>query len=144
MYNINKFTKYMKKIVILSICFFISSCATVFSGTSQNINIEVVDTATNNFIDGCTCILNDPRGASYTITTNPAVVSVARGNGSIVINCKKEGYRQLNMAVGDSFNATTVVNVLFWPGFIVDAISGSYKKYPSHYVISMEKITSAP
>ena len=38
----------MKKIVIFAICFFLSGCATVFSGTSQNINVKVVDTATNN------------------------------------------------------------------------------------------------
>ncbi|XVN44021.1 MAG: hypothetical protein RCG16_08350 [Rickettsia hoogstraalii] len=53
---------------------------------------------------------------------------------------QKEGYKQLNIAVGDNFNSVTLINVLFWPGFIVDALSGSYKKYPSHYLVAMENI----
>lgn len=64
-----------------------------------------------------------------------------RTSGGIQVQCRKDGYRQLNTAVGDDFNAVTLVNVLFWPGFIVDAVSGSYTKYPSHYLVSMEKIT---
>jgi hypothetical protein len=74
--------------------------------------------------------------------SNPGSAIVSRSNGSLQVNCKKEGYIQLNTAVGDSFNSTTLVNVLFWPGFIVDAVTGAYKKYPSHYVVSMEKAKS--
>jgi len=75
----------------------------------------------------------------YVTHSNPATVMVNRGHGTINIDCSKPGYTQLNFAVGNSFNAVTIVNVLFWPGFIVDAASGSMKKYPSHYVVSMKK-----
>jgi len=60
--------------------------------------------------------------------------------GSVQVNCVKEGYRQLDTSVGESFSGATALNVLFWPGLIVDAASGAYKKLPSHYVTSMEKI----
>ena len=81
----------------------------------------------------------DGSGASHVISSNPGQATVSKARGSIRIDCKKSGYTQLNMAVGESFNAVTVVNVLFWPGFIVDAMTGAYKDLPSHYVVSMKK-----
>jgi len=119
----------------------LSACATVFSGTSQNVNIMVVDTKTNEKIEGAVCTVIDGHGTSFATTTNPASVKVTRGNGSIMVNCSIKGYKQLNTSVGDSFNAVSVVNILFWPGFFVDLASGSYKKYPSHYVVGMSKVT---
>ena len=79
-------------------------------------------------------------GALHTVPNNPGSVSVKRGDGSLDIICKKDGYKQLNTMVGDSFNGTTVVNILYWPGFLVDAATGAYKKFPTHYVVNMEKI----
>lgn len=129
----------MKKIMSLAAALAISGCATIVSGTTQDINVQVIDNANNQPLHGVSCTVFDGAGASQHITANPAVVTVAKGNGAIRIDCKKAGYKQMNMSVGDSFDAVTVVNVLFWPGFIVDAASGAYKKYPSHYVVSMQK-----
>ncbi len=123
-------------LAILSLC----GCATVLTGTMQTIHIKVIDADTCQPLDCCRCTVTDGNGGTYAVVGNPATVKVCRGQGPILVECKKEGYRQLNTAVGDSFNAVTLVNVLFWPGFIVDAISGCYKKYPSHYVVTMEKI----
>lgn len=130
----------MKIIISAVLAIFLTGCATILSGTSQTINIKVVNNADSRLLSNVSCTVVDGSGGSYPIIANPTSISVAKGNGPIHINCTKPGYRQLNMAVGDSFNALTIVNVLFWPGFIVDAVSGAYKKYPSHYMISMEKI----
>lgn len=117
----------------------LSGCATILSGTSQTIHVKIIDQ--NKYaLNDVRCSVTDGSGGGYTINTNPGSVKVSRSRGSVVINCSKTGYRQLNTAVGDNFNAVTLVNVLFWPGFIVDAASGSYRKYPSHYLVTMEKI----
>ncbi len=129
----------MKKYLTLAAAIAVSGCATIVSGTSQEIHVQVVDNANNQPLHGVACTVFDGGGASYNMSTNPATITVSKGNGAIRIDCKKAGYKQMNMAVGDSFNAVTVVNVLFWPGFIVDAASGAYKSYPSHYVVSMQK-----
>ena len=118
----------------------LSSCATVFSGSTQSINVKVVNSGTQDLLSQVSCNITDGSGGDYGMSSNPAQISVNRGSGNIVINCHKAGYRQLNMAVGDSFNGLTIVNVLFWPGFLVDVATGAYKKYPSHYQINMEKI----
>ena len=118
----------------------LSGCATVFTGTSQTIHVRIVDAANQRLISNATCSVSDGNGSLYSITSNPTSIVVGKGNGPIRIDCKAKGYRQSNMAVGDSFNAVTVVNVLFWPGFIVDAVSGAYKKYPSYYVVNMARV----
>ncbi len=123
--------------IVISMC--ISGCATIFSGSTQKINIKVSEPGSSEPLTGISCTVLDPNGSHIVLLSNPSTINVSRGEGAIQISCKKEGYHQLNMAVGDSFNAVTIVNVLFWPGFIVDAVSGSYKKYPSHYLVTMEK-----
>lgn len=115
----------------------LSGCATIFSGTRQNIEVKVVDLH-NKVLENSTCVIIDGNGAEYPIMSNPGSANVKRG-GSLSVRCNKDGYTQKNMAVGDDFNVVTVVNVLFWPGFIVDGLSGAWKKYPSHYLITMEK-----
>lgn len=130
----------MRSIVTILLFFTLTGCATIMSGTSQTINVKIVDAATQSDLSNVICTVVDGNGNSSAIVTNPAVIRVSKGDGGVVIHCKKTGYRQLNMSVGDSFNALTVINVLFWPGFIVDAVSGAYRKYPSHYMITMEKI----
>ncbi|WP_341764485.1 hypothetical protein [Candidatus Tisiphia endosymbiont of Beris chalybata] len=128
------------KILLLSATFLLQGCATVFSGTTQPINIKVVESNTNALLADCNCIVTDGGGGQQVLATNPGVVRVSKAQGGVQVTCQKAGYRQLNTSVGDSFNATTIVNVLFWPGFIVDAVTGAYKKLPSHYVVSMQKI----
>lgn len=130
----------MRVMFVVLISMLLTSCATLFSGTTQTINVKIVDSADNQLLSKVSCTVSDGSGGTYAIVKNPSIIHVTKGKGTIIIMCKKPGYRQMNMAVGDSFNALTVVNVLFWPGFIVDAASGAYKKYPSHYLISMEKV----
>ena len=131
----------MKNIIALFTLLSLSGCATVFSGTTQNVNVKVVDSKNNDLLTDISCIIHDPNGGSNVVNSNPGVANIAKGHGSLDIKCSKDGYRQLNTAVGNSFNGVTLVNVLFLPGFIVDAATGAYKKYPSHYVVSMEKIS---
>ena len=46
---------------------------------------------------------------------------VDKGKGSLDVRCRRSGYAQSQVGVGQSFNAWTIVNVLFWPGALVDA-----------------------
>lgn len=41
--------------------------------------------------------------------------------------------------VGESFNKVVLLNLLWLPGFVVDTVTGAYKQYPSHYVVTMEE-----
>lgn len=127
-------------LITFSSVFLLQGCATIFSKSTQTIRIQAVDIHTKEIIEGCSCYITDSSGGSYLVSTNPGSAQVNRSQGTLNVTCRKDGYRQINTSVGDDFNSTSLVNILFWPGFLVDAATGAYKKYPSHYVINMEKI----
>lgn len=119
--------------------FMLTSCATIVSGTNQNIYIKVVDSATNEALSDVKCTVRDSKGVTYVLNTNPGEIFVHKGNGPLHPTCNRDGYVQKSVATGDSFNAMTVANVIFWPGFLVDACTGAMKSYPSHMTIIMER-----
>jgi hypothetical protein len=116
-----------------------SGCATLFGGSSQTISLKAVDTS-GNMLDGVKCVFQDSYGDKYNVNSNPGSATIPRGKDALSAVCTKPGYKQLNTAVGQDFNKTTLLNVLFWPGALVDGMTGAYKKYPSHYLVTMEQI----
>ena len=130
----------MKKLGFISTLLLISGCATIFTGTSQNLGIRVVDADTNSVIEKSKCTLFDGEGMTHTISNGEGSVIVQKGKGSLKIECKSGGYKQKSISVSQNFNAVTVANVLFWPGIIVDAVTGAMQKYPPHAIVQMEKL----
>jgi hypothetical protein len=131
-----RFTKLVLGLFIFAAT--LSGCATIFTGTSQSVNIRAVDSANNQPLKGVTCSITDGKGIVYAVPANPGSVQITKGHGALSPNCQKVGYIQKNFGVGEDFNAVTIVNILFWPGFIVDAMTGSMHKYPSHITVFME------
>ena len=129
----------MRLFIIVFIAIIISGCATVFSGTRQTLHIQAIDVKNNDILAQARCTVMDGAGGSYYVNNNPGTVTVVRSSGPISVLCKADGYKQLNTSVGDSFNPASLINVIFWPGFLVDAATGAYKKFPSHYLVAMEK-----
>jgi hypothetical protein len=132
----------MRKIstLLLSLSLLLSGCATIMNGGStQKVNVQAVDDATHQLIPGAVCTVVDGQSNSYPVMTNPGVVTLTRGKGALTVSCNKEGYRQSKIAAGDSFNAWALGNIIFWPGIIVDAVSGAALKYPSHLSVIMVK-----
>ena len=129
----------MKKVIMFCCFWLLTGCATVFTGTMQTISLQAVDAEDQEVIPDVKCTIRDNNGTVYFLNSNPGSVSVKKGQAPLTPICKKKGYRQIHYAVGESFNAVTIVNVLFWPGFLVDAMTGSLQKYPSHIVVTMER-----
>lgn len=130
----------MRKFISIILLLNLTACATIFSGSNQTINVKAVDSKTNEALTEVACTVREGNGVVHIVNSNPGTVSVSRGTGALDISCKRNGYTQGQTMAGDSFNAVTLVNILFWPGFLVDAVTGSYKKYPSHFVITMNEI----
>jgi hypothetical protein len=130
---------YLKKVVVGLLALTLAGCATIFSGTTQTINVQVVDENTNKVIPNARCNITDGKGRVYAVSSNPATITVTKGQGALDTRCKAAGYRQKQVGVGESFNAWTVANVLFWPGLLVDAATGAVQKYPSHITVLMER-----
>lgn len=116
----------------------LAGCATVFTGTTQRIDVQAVDNTSHQPISGARCTVIDGQGAELIVGSNPGSVVVTKGKGALNVRCIRRGYTQKQVGVGQSFNAWTIVNVLFWPGVLVDAATGAIQKYPSHITVLME------
>ncbi len=116
----------------------LAGCATVFTGTTQKIDVQAIDTVTHQVIPGASCTVINGEGTELAVSGNPGSVVVSKGKGALNVRCIRKGYVQKEVGVGQSFNGWTIVNVLFWPGVLVDAATGAIQKYPSHITVLME------
>jgi hypothetical protein len=130
--------KYIKTLGVFALVASLAACATIITGTTQRIDVQVIDSS-NNLISDAKCKIIDGKGINYIVASNPGTITVTKGNGALTPMCTKAGYKQTSFGMGQSFNAVSIVNVLFWPGFIVDAATGAITEYPSHIVVYMEK-----
>jgi hypothetical protein len=117
----------------------LSGCATVFTGSTNNVQMRVVDAESNELIQNVKCSVTDSDGIVYLLSSNPGQIIATKGKGTLRVDCKKPGYTQQNMGIAQTINGVTFVNVLFWPGFIVDAVTGNMHKYPANVTIQMKK-----
>lgn len=96
---------------------FLSGCATIFSGSSDNVTFN-----------------STPEGAKVEINGNsvgrtPVTVPIKRTLTPPQVQLKLDGYESRNVMVQNSFNGVSVLNIFFWPGFIIDAATGTLMKY---------------
>ena len=95
-----------------------TSCATILSGTSDEIRFD-----------------SDPEGASIMLDglklgKTPATVSIKRpGFGNKEITLKLDGYEDRTFMLQKEFNTMAICNLAGWPGWVIDIITGSVMKY---------------
>ena len=95
-----------------------TSCATILSGTSDEIRFD-----------------SDPEGASIMLDglklgKTPATVSIKRpGFGNKEITLKLDGYEDRTFMLQKEFNTMAICNLASWPGWVIDILTGSVMKY---------------
>lgn len=119
----------------------ISGCATVLDGTTQNVRFQAVNSRTNQVIPGAMCMISDGSGQQHRIA-NPGSVVLTKGAGALNVSCKKNGFYGKEQGVGQNFSKLSLINILFWPGFIVDAATGAIQHYPENVTIYMDQANS--
>jgi hypothetical protein len=124
---------------LASATLFFTGCATIMSGSSQTVSVQVLSQSTHQIIPGAKCSLTDAKGVTYVMNDNPGSVYVAKVYGNLSVACTAKGYFQAHVATGSSFNAWTLGNIIFWPGAIIDVATGAAEKYPSHITVLMSK-----
>lgn len=107
---------------------------------NQSINVSVTD-EDHKQLDTVNCSLIDSIGADYHPASAPGTVVVSKGRGPIQVCCKEPGYKPYSGAINSNFNPVTLLDILFWPTFIVDFATGAAQKYPSHYNVVMSEKT---
>jgi hypothetical protein len=111
-------------------------------------------TAALPFSGGCATLLNsdtqpvtfnsEPEGALVRIDgvaygRTPVTIPVPRKGWDKQVLMSHDGYKTEIFTLNNTLSGTTLLNVLWWPGAIVDGISGRGGKYASSVSIVMEK-----
>jgi hypothetical protein len=109
----------MKRLLVGLLLLFCGGCATLLTEDTQNITITSCPVGAEATIGPysciCPCVLQIPKGQTYSI------------------DVKYQGQKQ-SVPLTKKVAGTTFINILFFPGFIVDAITGDIKKYaPTEY-----------
>ena len=127
--------RHVKTTLLSATVLLLTGCATLISGTSQQVHVKVVD-ENNSLMKNTKCSVSNG-SSNFDFNSNPTSISVNKSE-PLIIKCRAKGYTQKGSELGKSFDSVTVANVLFWPGFIVDGVTGAMQKYPSHAVIEMQ------
>lgn len=77
-------------------------------------------------------------GNEVGITPTDVVVSSTFSPGTITV--KKEGYHTTSKQIKSSFQGIGILNIFFWPGFIIDVLTGKMMKINSgHFNVPLAK-----
>ncbi len=97
----------------------LSGCATIFGDNSRAIHI-------NTAPSGATIIVDN----GQTSISTPGDVVVPTPWSPTTIRVEKTGYQTQTFVVDPIFQPVGLWNILFWPGFIVDACTGDMMRVP--------------
>lgn len=105
--------------VMLALSIFLSGCCSIFTSGPQTVSVD-----------------SQPPGASVTVGPHkgatPYQVSLPRGK-DYIITAKYQGDTQ-TQNLNKSIEGVYWVNILFWPGLIIDVATGKMFKYePTEY-----------
>lgn len=107
----------------------LSGCATLFSGTRQNVHIA-----------------SDPPGATILVDgleqgVTPTTLRLKKpGLDDTEVTLRMAGYADRTFSLQSEFDMISLLNVFFWPGFLVDAVSGAIQEYdPQSYALTLER-----
>jgi hypothetical protein len=124
----------MKILTLLLISAIIAGCSSVLNGDRQSVMVVTPEAQDSK------CSLTDSKGRVWYVESTPGTVLVKKGGGPISVICKKDGYQIGVGEISESMEMNNMANILFPPGFIIDSLTGSSKKYDSGISIEMEAI----
>jgi protein involved in sex pheromone biosynthesis len=121
----------MKNIMLITLgaaTLFLSSCATVLTGTSDDITFNSTPGGAKIMIDG------------LEVGKTPAVVSVKRpSNKTTKVTLQMKGYEDRSFALSSSFNMFSCCNGTNLLGWAIDFVTGSLFKYDkTNYKMELE------
>lgn len=107
---------------------FSSGCATLFSGTDEDITFNSSPSGANVVVNG------------IVVGTTPTTVEIDRpGLEDQDVTIELEGYDTRRFELDTEFNTVSILNVFFWPGFIIDIVTGAISRYDKDtYTVDLE------
>ena len=88
----------------------------MFSPSHDPVTVNSVPPGANIFLDG------------QRVGKTPMTLQVKRQLTPPRLELKQDGYHPQGIILQNSFNTIAILDIFFWPGFIVDAATGSIMK----------------
>ena len=122
--------KIISLVLAVSVVMLTTGCASMFSGTTSNVNVT-----------------STPTGADCNVLGHgvhtPGNLVLEKTHSDLTINCQKEGYADGSAKIISSFNTTSLVNILtlygMVIGFIVDFSTGAAWEYTNQVNVNLVK-----
>ncbi|MEM6842294.1 MAG: PEGA domain-containing protein [Bacteroidota bacterium] len=107
---------------------FSSGCATLFTGTTDNVYIQSQPEGAKIFVEG------------LDVGTTPATVPIKRpGLSDKQVTLRLDGYEDRVFLLQAEFNVVSILNLFGLVGWVVDIATGAIRKYsPKNYDIELE------
>ena len=120
----------MKKLAFAVAVLSLSGCASMFTGTTSNVNVTSTPPGADCDIAG--------RGVH-----TPGNVVLPKSSNDVTANCQLQGYQPASTLVTSSFNPVTLLDTcLMLPGvlaYIIDFSSGAAFEYQDHVSLNLIK-----
>jgi hypothetical protein len=120
----------MKKSFVLTclgLSLLLCNCATVFTGSRQTIQIDSEPAGAEVLVDG------------VHMGETPTPVRVKKQFRGQLITLKADGYETKTIQPATDFNIVSVINLLNWPFWLIDAATGAMWTYrPRYYLVKLE------
>jgi hypothetical protein len=104
-----------------SLC--MTGCASLFGSNSDADRTMMV---TSNPLGAQVFLNNQPVGVT------PIQVQVSNPTKTNTITLQQKGYHTTTVPVATSFQGVGALNIFFWPGFLVDYLTGDMMKVSDH------------
>jgi len=115
-------------LVLVSIsAFALLSCATLISGSNQNIKIKSQPEGAQVYLNGQNTYKQTPCKIEVNRRQKP---SSNNSRNQLNIQVRKEGYENSDLSTKSSFNVIAGIDILLIAPFVVDWFAGSHLKYP--------------
>jgi len=125
----------ISSILILAL---LSSCATMFSGSNQNIKVKSLPEGANIYINGQNTYYQTPHKVKVKRRQKP---TDNNERNELNIEVRKEGFENTILNVESSFNPISGGSILLaGVPFLVDLASGAHLKYPKTNYLYLEPI----
>ena len=115
-------------LVIVSLL--LNSCGTLFGDNNRVVHVTSAPAGANVYVNNTLAGQTTTSGAPLDIY----LPSSSGFNSNVVIRVEKPGYETIFQPVQTSMQTVAILNVFFWPGFIVDIISGDIVKISNPYM----------
>lgn len=106
--------KILKHGVCFVLALFVVGCASIAGNNTRCVKVESFPAGANICVDNQQC------GVTPAVITLPTYIY-----GGKCVSLKKRGYQDQTMMVNTQFQLIALLDILFWPTFIVDALTGS-------------------